>query len=222
MEAAVEACVALRRNSPDCELEIRVGGMAESFTPGTSPAMFADLYGSLLESGLDIDPEWYEVMDFFYADESGNPVRTRVEYDTEQMELTSTHTFKRSRKRVVVGTNEYACRIAVATETPTSALPSVCIPTHVRIKQRRSFRDVRDGAVVWSYDLSRTWSGASRIAVEHKKATCEPTLEVECELVDAAGTYFAAHDDNFIARSLILKSSMLLGVDEVHLRQNQT
>ena len=58
-------------------------------------------------------------------------------------------------------------RVACALETPVTSPPDVCVPTHVRIKQRRVFRDVRDGAVVWSYELSKTWSASSRSVVEH-------------------------------------------------------
>ena len=70
---------------------------------------------------------------------------------------------------------------------------------------------MRGGRVVWSYELSRTWSAPSRTAVEHLQHEQEPVYEVECELVDEGGAYLAAHTDEAVARSLLLKAHLLLG-----------
>ena len=98
-------------------------------------------------------------------------------------------------------------------EVPVPNPPSSCLPSHVRVQQRRSFRDVRDGKVIWSYELSKTWSGSSRSGVEQKQHVCEPTYEVECELVDEGGAYASATGEERVAASLLAKAKLLMGED---------
>ena len=62
-------------------------------------------------------------------------------------------------------------------------------------------------------ELSRTWSGPSRGVVEGKQQNEAPVCEVECELVDEQGGYLSAHDDRYVAQSLMLKASSLLGTN---------
>ena len=60
-------------------------------------------------------------------------------------------------------------------------------------------------------ELSKTWSANSRSAVEHAQHMVAPVYEVECELVDENGSYMAANTDVKIARSILMKSQLLLG-----------
>jgi len=67
--------------------------------------------------------------------------------------------------------------------------------------------------VVWSYELSRTWAANNRDAVEHRRLTCDPTYEVELELVDAGGEYLRERTDEEVAESIVLKAKALLAED---------
>jgi hypothetical protein len=108
-----------------------------------------------------------------------------------------------------------ACRLVLSVEHPVQNPPDTCVPTHVRVQQRKCFRDVRQGGVVWSYELSKTWSATSRHAVEEKQHLCEPIYEVECELVDSERRYLNASDDAYVTNSLLLKMALLLGYEGV-------
>ena len=59
--------------------------------------------------------------------------------------------------------------------------------------------------------LLATQEYASRTAVEHLQHMTQPTFEVECELVDETGSYLETHTDAAIAKSILLKSHLLLG-----------
>ena len=218
--AQVAACV--RRFRADfkehTELELRLGTYTDGqFCPGVSKDVFNDLERDLQDAAvLTADPGWMEHTDFHYTTARNETARTRVEYDTENIELNTTHTIKTTRQNVIfrrTDGGDEAFRIAVATETPLEDPPGSCMPTHVRIKQRKRFVDVRNGSVVWSYELSKTWSACSRNAVEHKQHTTEPAYEVECELSDCGRAYVARHSDEQIARSLLMKGNLLLGED---------
>ena len=103
------------------------------------------------------------------------------------------------------------CRIEVSSEIPLKTVPEHCIPTYVRIKQRKRFVDVRDGQEVWSYELSKTWAGSTRTAVERMQHLTEPQYEVECELVDVGGAYMGARTTDIVAESIRWKATNLLG-----------
>ena len=139
-------------------------------------------------------------------------MRTRVTFDRDRVDVGREHV---SKDRVAHATlcvrdeAATACRVSLSRETPVAEVPAWCLPIHVRIKQRRTFRDVRDGALVWSYELSRTWSGSSRSAVEHLQNTSEPVREVELELHDAGGAHVLARGADSVARTLCLKAARL-------------
>lgn len=228
---SVVDCVASYRKLPrgEGELEVRLGNVdAEGrFAVGVTREVFDQLTEELAEA-LGGDTGWTEQLDYHYTLARGDHARTRVSCDAERLALETTHLIKTGRGDVVLrrvdddlggaggqdgsGSTE-GCRVACASEVRLPDPPGTCVPTHVRIKQRRTFRDVRDGAVVWAYELSRTWSAGSRTAVEHLQHVSPPTYEVECELVDADGAYLAAHTDEEIASSLLLKAQGLLGDD---------
>jgi hypothetical protein len=219
LDQVVEQCV--RRHYASChgELELRLGTLCDSrFVPGVPRGVFEDLEQDLLECPtLVADDRWYEVIDFHYVLPSSQKARTRVAYDAESIRTTQEHVLKRSVEHVVLRIDDgeaTAVKLARAIEDPLESPPQACIPTCVRIKQRRCFRDVRDGACVWSYELSRTWSSNDRLAVEHLQRTSEPTYEVECELVDDGAAYREADGTAHIAESLLLKARLLLGADD--------
>jgi hypothetical protein len=130
------------------------------------------------------------------------------------MTLLREHISKCNLEHVVLARNEggeEACKIVRAREAPLTDVPNACIPTHVRVKQRKRYLDVRDGNTVWSYELARTWSATTRTAVEHLQQNSEPRYEVEVELIDSTGAYLEAHDDAEVATSLLMKAALLLG-----------
>lgn len=218
----LDRCVAAyRAECVHSELEMRLGTWSNdgSFSPGVSREVFEQLERDLLDSpGLTIaDPHYLEVVDFHYITGRDERARTRVEFDATNMELKREHTRKRAHTDVVLkrceeaGGGAEACRVAFSRELPLESPPTACIPTHVRVKQRRRFFDVRDNCIVWSYELSKTWSANSRTAVEHLQHHAEPTYEVECELVDEGGAYLGTRTDAQVAASIALKARLLLG-----------
>ena len=225
MEELVAAIAEYRkqRETHGCEveLEFRLGSKSDaSFCPGVSKDVFTQLDQDMCESELQIgDLGFREHVDYHYTDASGKQLRTRVTFDSANMSMGVEHTQKIVCSRFHVqasdqtGDNSIA-RLSIAHEIPVVDPPVSCIPTCVRIQQRKRFRDVRDGVTIWSYDLSRTWSASSRNAVEHKQHVSEPMYEVECELVDEQHTYLQSLTNNDIANTLLLKIKMLLGEDD--------
>lgn len=210
-----------RRVDPTQEIEIRIGNgdpgghPRGSFIPGTTQEAFEQLECDLRDAGLRTNGQWHEIVDYYYAmHKRGQNARTRVTTRTDVFEVHTEHMIKESHASLTTGTagTSEICRISRARETKLLEPPKVCIPTHVRLQQRCVFEDVRDGNVVWSYDLSRTWSANTRIAVEEKiHQLTEPVYEVECELVDEGGLYIGARTDVQVASSLLLKAKLLLG-----------
>jgi hypothetical protein len=221
MSEVVESFVRKSRDDPLLsEIEIRLGTYRDGrFHPGVTRIMFEQLERDMIDSGtLQAERGWTEVVDYFYTVKRGRQVRTRVLFDSDQMELSREHLTKEARTDVVFRGGPSptdACRIAFARETPVTDPPVLCMPTFVRIKQRRRFLDLRDGKVVWSYEFSKTWSGASRSAVEHMQHNSEPTYEIECELVDSEMNYRGPRSDRDVAASLCLKAQLLLGSEGV-------
>jgi hypothetical protein len=217
MLAALTALVAARRAAPGrTELELRLGRHdGERFAPGVPRGVFEQLEADLEAAPqLEADEGWAETVDYHYATARGERARTRVGFDTRTMQTTTEHVVKERAESAVLrrADGHEACRVACAVEAPLADPPTTCVPTFVRVKQRRSFRDRREGgAVVWRYDLSRTWAAPSRTAVEHAQLMAPPTYEIECELVDEKGAYLAARTDAQVAASLRLKAALLLG-----------
>lgn len=222
MERLIE-CVRLFRSQHvvgGCEMEIRMGQVNANgvFVPGVTREVFEQLERDLQESPeLEGERKWIEMVDYHFTTSDNTNVRTRVEFDANRMEMKRSHVVKQTQSHVVVKRTEddsgERCRIVYATEIPYTTCPGACIPTYVRVKQRRAFRDVRGGSVVWSYELARTWSAGSRSAVEHLQHMSEPVYEVECELVDVSGGYLETRSDETVAESMVLKAQLLLGED---------
>lgn len=219
----ISECVKVFRGLPmgEVELEVRLGSVDETgrFVAGVTREVFDQLEEELVDTpALQADDGYTEVVDYHYALSRGEQARTRVICDAQAMDMQKTHTIKQSRMSVILRRMDdggeapsEACRIACASEAPLTDPPGACVPTHVRIKQRRTFRDVRDGDVVWIYELSKTWSAGSRLAVEHQQHVTPPTYEVECELVDLSRAYLDPRTDSDVAASMLLKAQALMG-----------
>lgn len=228
-----------RASAQERELELRVGATDAdgNFIPGVSAAEFEQLEAELASSDdLDGDREWRQVIDYQYILPSGERARTRVECDVQGMALCTQHVIKEAVCDVVVvdgsardeedeeddggvghakRSSRLGARLALAIERQLVMPPAACLTTNVRLKHRKQFRDVRDGNLVWVYELSRTWSGSTRVAVERMQKEGKTTYEVECELVDASGAYLRQHsDDGYVVASLLEKTRALLGTDD--------
>lgn len=216
IEKLVETFV--KRDGP-LELEMRLGvfsGDDGRFSAGVPRETFDALLEDLrCVEGFQSDGKFSEIVDYHYILDDGTDVRTRVSYDVDRMTIVPVHITKKSVGSCIVASEDSlgqcSCRVALSSEATLSDVPPICFPTHVRIKQRIVFEDVRGGSVVWSYELSKTWSGPNRTAVESKQHISEPTYEVECELVDANGAYAGEKTADYVAESIVMKTNMLLG-----------
>jgi hypothetical protein len=217
MEEVVESCVRAYRGTEHSELELRLGSFQNNeFRPGISKELFEDLERDFRESSLQEMP-WEEVVDYYYSIKNGDPIRSRVICDAQNISMHTEHVSKKTTQSVVLSISTdgtEVVRVCHCVETPVTP-PTTCIPTHVRIKQRKRFSDIRNGMVVWVYELSKTWSACSRTAVEHIQHVSSPVYEVECELVDEGNTYKNEVDDKNISESIITKSKMFLGEEGI-------
>jgi len=88
-------------------------------------------------------------------------------------------------------------------------LPQIVGPRHVRfmVRQTYAYRSASD-ASLWHYDVTRTWSGATRADAEQKmKRGAAPVYEIEIELADPGRTL--ATDAQTLAQSLLMKTADL-------------
>lgn len=219
---SLAALVRASRTLAHAELEVRLGTVrgdaGAQFHPGVPAAVFHQLERDMDEDeGLVAsDARWVEHVDYHYTLPSRARVRTRVTFDTQRLEMDREHVSKQRHSAVTMCHRDAppegeAFRVALAAEVPVAVPPQACLPTLVRVTQRRRFENVRDGKTVWAYELSKTWSAASRTAVEYLHHAAPPTYEVECELVDKDGSYRAALTDAEVAESLLIKGRVLLG-----------
>lgn len=217
-EELVSGIAHFRKDRTQCEIEVRLGTFAQcKFFPGVTKEVFEQLDRDLTDDQtLITDNKWIEMLDYHYMNQRNEPTRTRVIYDTENMGLSTSHISKRNQEYFIycrTDDGDESCKINRALEIPLIQPPGTCLPTHVRIKQRKIFQDRRQTNVIWSYELSKTWSANSRSAVEHLQHMSEPRYEVELELIDEDGSYTRDRSDTEIARSLLMKAAMLLGED---------
>lgn len=213
----VKSCVEKYRESTQFqELELRLGHYENGkFTAGVERAVFEQLLEDMQNSPLQCNGKWSEELDYFYTHRNIN-TRTRVGYDSAGIKINVEHIQKENIQNVILShavNSSIACKVSLSLEKPVTNIPGICIPSHVRIKQKKTFKDIRDGKVIWIYELSKTWSAGSRSVVEQMQHMSPPTYEVECELVDEDGTYSSNNDDDYMAKSILLKTQTLMGDD---------
>lgn len=219
LQALLQRCASVRRTHDNVELEMRLGQRSDTFNSGVPRVVFEQIERDLVESSdLIAEPNFTELVDYFYTLPRGRNVRTRVQYDSARMHVDTKHVEKRSIQSFVASVSNDpgdTCRVEVSSETPVESPPQSTLINYVRVKQRRAFVDRREYGDVWRYELSRTWSATTRDVVEYNQHNCEPCYEIECELVDTSGTYMRERDDEHISESLHMKMLMLLGYDDV-------
>ena len=211
--APVAKLVAALRLHPEHELEARLGRLEHGrFTAGVTRAEIDRIVEMMLHSRyVRSCGEWAEEQDFFF-EQDGRSLRTRVRYDSVDMSLHAVTICKETVAACDMPI-EYASaqqaadvRVALKREEVVVNLSPCVATTLVRIKQRRRFCTL-DG--YWAFDFSMCWQGRTKEEAERQQAACEPTFEVECELVDARAALDAS-DDARIACSLLLKTCDLL------------
>ena len=230
-EEAVAQCVpavaALVRTMRSCncensELEARFGELkACRFVSGVKREQMETIIEELLQFAAKsrhasaVDTAWVEHQDFFFA-HGDKQMRTRVRYDSANMQMSSETIEKRPVSAVTchsargAQSHSHAIRVALKVEKPATKVAPIVNPTFVRIKQTRRFLV---GAGAWAYDFSLTWSGATKTEAEESQRHCDPAFEIECELVKAE-QYLRDHDDERVARSILLKMIDLLAIVE--------
>ena len=220
---AITEIVAQLRDAPDAELEARFGVVGENrrFVSGVSRAEIDRIIDMMQASShVSGDQEWTEEQDFFFT-LNGTQYRTRVTYDSDAMKVGARTIEKKnvaSRDvqifRSDASRHHLDMRVSLKLETPVLRLQPCVNTDMVRIKQRRRFVT---SCGRWAFDFSIIWSGTNKTAAETAQATCDPTFEIECELIDAA-QMLATQDDARIASSLLLKMQDLLSQDECTFR----
>ena len=205
-------------DNPSCELEVRLGRIEGSrFVSGVSTReIFENLHSDMSDASSLIRQGTNEVLDYFY-EWNGENIRSRTEFDIYNMQIAKTHIVK-TVKRVVTfqhkDSNEGA-RISLSTERECIKLPKFCTPSKVRLKERVCFVDKRHDKHVWRYELSKTWTAPTRVAVETLKKISEPVFEVECELVDEDRQYLQCNSHETVSQSLLLKTVALMGLSSL-------
>ena len=218
VEAALANAVAVFRPHHEVhgELEFRLG-TCDAATGGFSVGVSRETFEQLQRDMTDVlasDRVWAETVDYYYVNDAGETLRTRVSFDNRTMTMGRTHVKKETCVQTTVARDDDpcdACRVTCCVEHPVSDPPVSALVNYVRVKQQRRFVDERDGHVLWNFELSKTWSASTRDAVEYLQYHSEPSYEVECELVDAAGAYLRDRSDAEIAASILMKIKMLLG-----------
>lgn len=159
-----------------------------------------------------VDGEWKHQHDFFYELSDGRRVRTSSSFDIDNQPLMDVQHVTKTRYSTVDlhvptgGKSVYDIRVALSSETPVPPqdLPDTVIPTLVRIKQRRSFIYKH-----WRFDMTKVWSGGSRLAAEQAQQAKSTTYEIELECASPVEC-LQSSQDNYIATSLLLKMCDLL------------
>lgn len=203
------------------ELEARLGIFnthINKFSPSINPLCFKDAERSLDQCTFwSSVEEWHEEIDVFLP----GGVRQRiVETSPVNGEACGVVQHSVCKKRVaseiLICTGPRAsighdcgmdARVTLNKEIPVKTNQLVpCQPTHVRIKQRKTYKMTH-----WQWDLSRVWAGNTRLEAEQQQRNAAPIYELELELINP-DDLFKAHSTSYIAESLLLKLGSLVRI----------
>lgn len=201
--------VDILRQHPEYELEARFGTIVQQkFVPGVSRSLMDDIIDKMQKSSfVRGDSEWKEEQDVYY-EHNGRYMRTRVQYDSNTMTVTSSTTEKvpvvppvDCLHRVGDEMGGLDVRLSLKTEHIVESPPLWVNPTLVRIKQRRRFVTENE---LWAFDFSMTWSGRSKSEAEASQMKDDAVFEIECELIDVPRA-MAQRSNEYLALSILLK-----------------
>ena len=93
---------------------------------------------------------------------------------------------------------------------PDQELPSIVNPSSMRIKSRKSFFYKSDNfpaaTPLWKFDITRSWTAATRSDAEMKQKNGETTFEFELECLNPHALMLTPkHDSWYVASSLLIK-----------------
>jgi len=209
-------------NSPETHLEIEVrlctrntlSPVASRYDSGVTKTLFEETL-CRLESYKEWDTvsEWVETHDTFFAWQDRNTtVRSSVHYaGDETLDAVHIETARKELQGPVyvfaeTQDSSLAVKLSLCREirVETIDMPTVVTPTHVRIKQRKSFRLLSSpdhlkssgggggggggGNVAFRYDLSRVWSGRNSREADLRQRVSDPIYEIEVELLVQSGS----------------------------------
>lgn len=206
---STQSLVEIFRENRDYELEARFGKFNDDgkFIPGVDRVTMDEIIEMMQKSNfVKCEDEWKEEMDLYYY-HNDRQLRTRVNYDSNSMHVTSSTTEK---KMILTPCNymhmidgeqgNLNVRISLKTEIDIKIPPLSVNPYLVRIKQRKRF--VTDNKI-WAFDFSMTWSGRSKSDAERSQMQDEAVFEIECECIDPS--VLDLKDNTYVAASLLLK-----------------
>lgn len=194
----------------DDEVELRIGQWAGGrFVPGvdreTVGALIQKLDGCMTWSE---QTRWEEMTDFY-----NGSTRLAVSYDEGSFEIQRQALIKQcSAKQLLPTDGKYHMRVSRAKEKRVDiqeSFPTVFKPSHVRIKQRKSYTYKpqncnSNGA--WRYDLTMVWHGATKTEAEQwQRSEKPPVYEIEIEYVGGV-EYARRVGARHLAASMLLKA----------------
>lgn len=204
------------------EFEARLGRFDTTrsrFIPGVSQEFMSDCV-ERFESwgGWDRVEDWKETCDTFFMTDSGAKVRTTSDFSPVKRSCPPriAHIEKRKMAQADFVTESdtydddtYDVRVALAKEVHRNveAYPRVK-PTHVRLKQRKSFlyRPEDADEAYWRFDFTLSWSGKTTIECDRNQDLGEGTCyEIEVECTNPHHYSKRGADFDYIASSLLLK-----------------
>lgn len=199
---------------PHDEVEARMGVFsAGKFKPGVDRETMSTIISKLDEfSGWHDSTEWAETTDMFLGD-----VRMTVSYNDTDYSIERSACCKSlvAPPLNLLTDSTYDLRVSQKKETPVvieEELPAVFRPTHVRIKQRKSYvyrpNDWTDG--VWRYDLTMVWEGVTKTEAEKwQRSATPPIYEVEIEYIGGEA-YRQTKEPVKLATNMLMKCADLL------------
>ena len=200
--------VKLLREDREYELEARFGKIQDGkFYPGVERVVMDEIIEMMQKSTfVKCEDEWREEMDLYFI-HNEHQMRTRVQYDSNSMNVISQTT----EKKLIVPPCDYqhkvgnlegqmSVRLSLKSEKDVKNAPLSTNPYLVRIKQRKRF--VTENKT-WAFDFSMTWSGKTKSQAELSQMNDEAIFEIECECIDPA--ILNTKSDDYIATSLLLK-----------------
>lgn len=200
-------CINNSSSTSSFELEVRLGTYSQDMQWKTGvDARFFNSIVTLLDAYKEWESttDWVDIHDYFYTTSSGMRVRTSTFMDPIHV----VHMNKTRGQYIdlaIVG-SIYSARVSLKQEVSidASTIPTAVFPDLVRIKKRRIY-----ALKYWKFEVTRVWSGASRIEAEMKQSSNEATYEIEIEF-NGDATYVYDHSDIYIATSMLLKVCNLL------------
>ena len=146
--------------------------------------------GDAVSDGMLSFSEWEESADYFY-NHAGAEIRTRVRYCVTNYSVQTTSIVKtRCARCDVVAPSQIGVRVDAKreAEVPDAELPRAVTPHRVSLLHRCSATCAATdgGAPMWRYDITMSWSGASRSEAETKQQEDPPAYLIELEYIGGA------------------------------------